>query len=222
MTADPSHQRPYTVTTFGSAIVRVSPDQATLRFAVARTEKNPGDAFQKAREAAGKVQTYLKEAGQADFGSSRIQLQEEIVFDQGVRRVDGYTARIAFQMLLGELDRVEEILIGLTDAGVNAIESVEYQTSRLKELREGARVRAVEAALEKADVYCRAAGVVRGEVTMIEDENPEAILGREGASMNLMEARAGKAAPSFDPGEIVISGAVRIACEIKVGDPAAG
>jgi hypothetical protein len=48
--------------------------------------------------------------------------------------------------LLLQLKRIEEILIGITNAGVNDIESVEYQNGELKELRAEARRQAVQAA----------------------------------------------------------------------------
>ena len=115
-------------------------------------------------------------------------------------------------LILRALDRIEEILVGVVAAGASEIAGVEFQTTRLEEARAKARRRAVEAAREKALVYCTAAGVTLGLPVHIEDVNPD-VLGGGG------EGHATPIKPpnddvgtlrAFDPGWISISAAVQI------------
>ena len=118
-------------------------------------------------------------------------------------------------MLLRNLDRVEEILSGIVDAGVNEITSVTFQTSRLKDVRKEARRRAVAAAREKAEVYCNAANVTLGGAIHIEDVNPDQLRGFEGHVFHEVEPDDEGPLQAIDPSSIVVRAAVMIAFEIK-------
>ena len=207
-------RNPVGVSVFGSSIVRVEPDSASLNFSVSRLEKHPKNAFRQAREAAKKVQDYLSRSNLDDYGSSRITLDKSTRYENGEHKFIGYTARITFNLLLRELERVEEILIGITDAGVNNISSVDYQTSRLKSLRATARAEAINAAKEKAEVYCRAANVSLGKAIHIEDVNPEHLRGREGHSFREIPLDDNAQVQAFNPSSIVVGGAVMVVFEL--------
>ena len=207
--------RPFGITAFGSSIIRVDPDIASLNFSVSRREKRPKDALKQAREGAKRVQTYLAHTGLNDYGSSRITLQQTFQYVDGQQKFVGYTAQVSFHLLLSELDRTEDILVGITDSGVNNIKSVDYQTKQLKELRAEARKKAVAAALEKAEIYCRAANVVLGSVIHIEDLNPDQLRGREGHTTRETPPDDDGPIKAFNPGSIVVGGAVMIACNIE-------
>jgi uncharacterized protein YggE len=163
------------------------------------------------------VQSYLAQTGLDDYGSSRITLSQTFRYVDGEQRFIGYTSKIAFHLLLRELDRIEEILVGITDAGVNNIDSVDYQTSQLKDLRAEARKRAVFAAREKAEIYCQAANVTLGPVIHIEDVNPEQLRGREGHVVREIPLDEDDLIQAFNPGSIAVGGAVMIACKIEMG-----
>ncbi len=208
-------KNPFGISSFGSSIIRVEPDIASLRFSVSRREQLPKDAFREAREGAGRVQSYLAQTGLDDYGSSRITLKQTFQHVHGERKFVGYTAKIAFHLLLRELDRIEEILVGITDAGVNNINSVDYQTSHLKELRSEARKKAILAAQEKAELYCQAASVILGKIIHIEDVNPDQLRGREGHTVREIPIDDESPVKAFNPGSIVVGGAVMIACEIE-------
>ena len=205
---------PAGIKVFGSAIVRVEPDTASLTFAVSRLGKHPRDAFREARESSQRVWAFLTQAKLDDVGTSRMTLTE--TFDYSPRNLLGYTARIAYHLLLRDLDRLEEILVGIVDSGANEITSVEFQSIRLKEFRAEARRRAVQAARDKALLYCEAASVTLGQVLHLEDVNPDTLRGT--GSHQLREQQPdddGETLKAFDPGSIVIGGAVRIIYEIK-------
>ncbi len=206
---------PNTVKVFGSAILHVAPDNASIVVAVSRLEQKPKEAFAKASRGAEAVHAYLQRAGVKDFGASRVSLSQQFHFTGGERRFLGYQARIGYSVVLRDLDRIEEVLTGLIDAGANELTSVDFQTTRLKEVRADARRRAVAAALEKADVYCRAAGVTLGRVTTIEDANPDALSGRnEGHVFREPVADDMGEQKAIDPGAIAVGAAVYLICAI--------
>lgn len=209
-----SLQRPFGITAFGSSVIRAVPDIALLNFAVSRLEQRPREAFHQTHQAARTVGEYLAQIKMAEISTSRITLEATFEYTAGQSRFIGYTARIAFHVLLRDLDQTEEILIGITDAGVNEIRRVAYQTSHLKELRAQARRQAVAAAVEKAEIYCQAAGLTLGPVVHIEDVNPNVLLGHQGHVQREVEPEDDEPPRAFDPGSIIVSGAVLLGFEL--------
>ena len=204
------------VRVFGSAVVRVAPDTASIVVAVSRLESKPDAAFATARVAAQAVNAYLHQVGAKDFGSSRVTLAEEFKYTDGANRFAGYRAKIGFNVVLRELDRVDALLSGLIAAGANDLTSITFQTTRLKELRADARRRAVLAARDKAELYCAAAGVAVGAVLAIEDVNPETLSGRnEGHTYREPTAVDDAGEPgAIDPGAIAVGAAVNVVYRI--------
>lgn len=207
---------PFGVSVFGSALLRVTPDVASLHFSVSRIETQPKAAFESARKATNAVREFLRKSGISEVGSSRVTLSQEFKYSGGEQRFVGYGAKVGFHIVLVDLDRVEEILIGVVDSGANEVRSVTFETKALKQLRAEARKRAVEAAREKAQVYCEAAGVRIGSVVHIEDINPDILTGRnEGHVRVQVEPDDSGDLRAFDPGAITVAGAVRVGFSIN-------
>jgi len=165
-------ESPFGITVFGSYVLRVEPDIASVRFAISRLQEHPRDAFSETRTAVQNVNQFLTSAAFSDFGSSRIGLAVTKKYIDGENQFVGHTASVEFQLILRDLDRLEELLIGVVDAGANEITAVEYTTRNLKDLRADARKQAVAAATEKADIYCASANVRLGKVLHINDMKP--------------------------------------------------
>lgn len=199
---------PFGVNVFGSATISIEPDFAVLSFSVSQVKEQAGEAFQAVRDAAQQVQTYLSKANLSEAGSSRISLIEE-----HARNKTNYRTRVAFRVMLSDLSRTEEILTGIIEAGVNNIQAIEFQTKRLKEIRDEARRQAVQAARQKAEIYCMAAGVELGEVIHIEDLNPDQLQGFQGRMTGASGSE--NAAQAFDPGNITVAASVTVAYQIK-------
>lgn len=203
---------PLGINVFGSATIRVEPDIASIDFSTSRLEQQPKPAFQWVKQAAQSIREYLKEGRFENVGTSRVNLKQE--FKHG--EFAGYRARASFNVLLHDLDRLEELLTGVVDAGVTRIGTITFHTTLLKEIRADARQRAVGAAREKAQLYCEAAGVELGSVIHIEDVNPESLRGWGGHTRPPMPQLDDEGPlQAFDPGSIVVHGAVMIAFEIQ-------
>jgi uncharacterized protein YggE len=210
---------PYGVCVFGSALLRVSADNALITAAVTRSEKKTSDAFLKAKEGARAVADFLRKSGVDDFGMSRISLSQEYAFTNGVRRSLGYKATIGFKIAIKALDKLEEIASGVVEAGANEIASIQFHTSSLKDVRMQARRQAIDAAKEKAAVYAQAGGVILENIIHIEDVNPQILhtqlrsqfhLGGVGPPpSDLIEHDGGR--QTLDPGAIEVTAAVLVA-----------
>ena len=77
---------------FGSAVLRVAADSASVVVAVSRLEQKPEPAFANARAAAQAVNAYLHKAHITDFGSSRITLSQETRYSNGEQKFAGFRA----------------------------------------------------------------------------------------------------------------------------------
>ena len=157
---------------FGSAVVRVEPDSATLRFSVKSSNPKPGDAIAGARNQSSIVSNLLQRSGISAGGmkTSRVRLMETAAVTQTSNVA--YTASIEFNVSVADLERLEGITIGLLDAGVTGLGEPHYQSSKLREARAEARQSAVLAAFKKAELYAEAAGVEIGRVLHIEEVDP--------------------------------------------------
>jgi uncharacterized protein YggE len=197
------------VKVFGSAVLRVEPDSVSLQFAVTRNAKKPRDAFRETHQAAQAVRAYLSQSGVGDVATSRVTLAQAFEYSGGKRHPSGYLANVAFNVVIADLDRMEEILVGTVDAGANELGAVEFRTTRLKEYRMEARRRAVAAAREKAENYCRAAEVALGRVLSLEDVHPEALRGTgEQNTSSLVPTDEAASAGALTPQSIVVGAAV--------------
>ena len=205
---------PFGINSFGSTLIRVAPDIASLNFSVSHLAQHPKEAFAQTQLLAQQVRSYLALAQILDVNSSNISLSESTRHVNGQYKFEGYRAKITFNVLLRDLGRLEEILSGIVDAGVNSISSVTFQTSQLKEMRKNARQKAVLAAREKAEVYCNAADVTLGKIIHIEDVNPDNLRGYEGHVFREIEPDEDGPIQANDPGSIIVRAAVMIAFEI--------
>jgi uncharacterized protein len=203
-----SIREPFGVSVFGSAVIRVEPDLASLSFGVSWIEKEPQDAFTAAREAAQKVSSFLQSAGIAEVSTSRVELTQAFEYKNNENRSIGYRATIKYHLLLHDLDRMESVLVGVVAAGANIVDAVSLQTSRLKEYRAEARQRAVNAAREKAEIYCQASGVRLGAVIHIEDVNPEIMRSYQGHVMREIQPDDEGEIGALNPGSITVNAAV--------------
>jgi uncharacterized protein YggE len=209
------HKTQAGIKVFGSAVLRVEPDVVSLDFAVTREAKQPRDAFRETHQAVKDVRAYLASGGANDVAASRIHLSRTFDYKDGRHRPTGYSARVSFNVQLSDLDRMEEILAGVVDAGSNEIGSVDFRTTRLRQYRAEARRRAVAAAREKAEIYALAAGVPLGAVISLEDVNPNVIRGSgEGSTSSEVVSDDAGSERALAPGSIIVAAAVTMVFSI--------
>jgi uncharacterized protein YggE len=212
MTPEQAIRQPFGITIFGSSVIRVEPDIASVQFAVTRIDKQPKNAFKSTRDIAQKVNEFLQNSKyKKETNASRLTLSQEWQHVGGTQTFVGYRAQAGFHVLLYDLDRLESLLVGIVDIGVDLISNVSFQTSRLQEFRMDARRRAIDSAKAKAANYCLAANVELGSVIHIEDVDPNVAQDRmHGYQVirQMMEPDETEDIQAFNPGSIVVGAAV--------------
>jgi len=210
-------EHPFGISVFGSTLLRVPPDSATVRAAITRLEEKPSDAFAKARKAEQAVSAFLRKAPVKESGLSKISLSQTYRLVNNERRPIGYTARIGLTVVVSQLDQIERVLSGLVDAGADEITATEFHTVKLKELRARACELAVNAAREKAGIYAAAAKVAVGDVLHIQDINPNVLRQEFHAVRGVAQQELVDDEPeqdSLDPSAIQVGAAVMVAYRI--------
>ncbi|MEM6993552.1 MAG: SIMPL domain-containing protein [Myxococcota bacterium] len=206
------------MTTFGSHVLRVSPDRAAITAVITRLAAEPADAFGEAREATNRVRAFLRAQAIDDreVRSSRITLQTRFRRASGIEEFVGHQASVEISVALDELDKLETLLVGMVESGADQVRQVRFHTTRLREHRATARVAALEAARDKAELYCKAAGVKLGKVLHIEDTDPTRV-GRRGyghmVDQDVVDT-ADNHSGAYDPGAISVNGAVVVSFAI--------
>lgn len=211
-------EHPFGLSVYGSSIIRVEPDVASIQFSASCIKKKPAEAFADVRTITKNVTAFLAEENFTDFGVSRILLEETREFVHGERKFIGYSATTKFHLILRELDKLEGLLVGIVGAGVNEIESVQHQIKDLKGVRATARAEAVASATGKAQIYCKAADVKLGSVIHITDINPESLSERSshGTKFRQVGIDSGESIKAFNPGAVEVGAAVLLG--FKIGD----
>ncbi len=218
MYVNQSIQRALGVTVFGSTLMRVDPDYASLRFAVTRLAAKPKEAFDEARAGAERVREAIRKlgVGDRDVRASGLSLAEEYAGYNQDRHMVGFRATIDFHVIVRDFAVTEPLLVAVVDAGADRVSSVHTKTTRLRELRKDARALAVAAARAKAEQYAAAAGVKLGAVVHIEDVNPDEMSRRSHLPDVDMAAEQAEA-EAHNPGAISVAGAVMVTFAIVAG-----
>lgn len=225
-------KNPFGISVFGSTVLRISPDTATITAAITRLESKPAEAFAQVRKGAQGVHRFLKGARAKEFGLSRLSVSQEYRFVNQQRKMAGYRARMGLTVILDKLDLIEKVVSGLVEAGVDEISNIDFSTSQLKELRTQARQLAMNAALEKANNYAAAAKVTIGNLIHIQDVNP-LVLQSQAGLLRQHRFHAGairsegvrheeadhEAGQSLDPEAIEVAAAVLVAYRIESAKP---
>ena len=182
-----AEEKPPTITVSGSAQIQVVPDKAVLTFSIESREENL-DASVKDNDTKVKaVVDFLKASGvEARYirtevitinpiYESRNNWQSKSVAQQSINapgfapnvantnkspklKPVGYMAKRQIALTIKNLQRFEVIYRGLIERGVNDVGGIQFQSSELRKHKDEARLKAIQAAREKAAALAGALG----------------------------------------------------------------
>ncbi len=163
-----------TIHTGGSAVVRVQPDRITVRLGVETFASTPRATQAENARVVAAVLKALRVAGipPKDIATDTYAIRPDYEYTSRARKIVGYWANNTILVTLSQPAKLSETLTAALEAGATSIDDVTFSTTRLRELRDQARVAAVKAAMEKAGDMAAAAGVAIGEVQAIHDTTP--------------------------------------------------
>ena len=172
MKIEQSIPSPNGITVYGSGRTRVEPNYASFQFTITVKNKQARRAFKQLQQKIielrkGLVKRHVKDS---DIQVSHLTADKEQMF-----LGTGTAAVTTISIKICDLETLQDILVYIIDNDCRLITSVSFGTTQLKNKRIEARIRAIEAAQEKAQVYAGATGVVMGKPIHIEDLNPDAL-----------------------------------------------
>ena len=202
---------PPAISVTGEASVSVAPDLAEIDGGVsteARTAREASDANNRAMAA---ILPALKAAGiaDADIQTSRLSLfpQSAPTRPNGPMQITGYRASNRVTIRIRDVAKVAGTIVALVAAGANEIGGINFMVSQESKALDEARVKAIEDARRKAEIYAKAANIRLGAPISISEE------GSNGPVPMRAAFKAGAPA-QMAPGEETLRVSVSVSYEI--------
>lgn len=154
----------------GEGKVKVVPDQATI-LATIETKGNNAKEVKKQNDQ--KMEAVLKfikkmNLAPADYNTQRVSLNPEYDYE---KKKHNYNATQTIEILLKDLSKYDELMEGLVDEGINRIDNVTFQSSKLAQYQSEARKLAMKDAKLKAEDYVSVLGQKVGRAMTISDNS---------------------------------------------------
>ena len=163
-----TEKMPRQISVTGVGKITVAPDEAIITIGVTNNGANAAEVKKANDVVIDKVIKYLKsiKMPEKDYQTKQVYLNRNYDYD---KKKYSFSASQTMTLHLRDLTKYDAILTGLTDAGVNNIQGVEFKTSKQEEYQSQARVKAVLDAEKKAADYARALNLYVGYALVVND-----------------------------------------------------
>ncbi|MTG98571.1 MULTISPECIES: SIMPL domain-containing protein [Myroides] len=191
----------------GTGKVSVVPDKAVIRLGVENKSSDAASVKKINDQSIAKVLKYLKSLKIEDkyIQTQRVSLYQSRDYEE---KKDYYNASQVISITLTDITKYEELIVGVMEAGVNKIEGVEFQSSKIATYEAEARALAVKEAKQKATDYANALGQKVGKAILVSDGGgyaPPVV-----RPMYLMKGTADSMDQTLAVGEIEVTSGVSI------------
>jgi len=213
----PGHGFHRSISVQGVGVVSARPDMAVINAGVTSQAVTAKAALSDQTKAMAALLTALRSFGIADHDVQSQHVNLRPVYPKR-RQNDGARAPMAFRasgnvrVRLRQVDRLGELLDGMTGAGVNNLSGLHFAIAKPAPLRDQARVRALGDAKRRARLYAAEAGVELGPVLRIKEA------GARGRVPQFRAMAASSAERAIAPGETEIRMTVSVVYAIKDPD----
>ncbi|MFT5964846.1 MAG: hypothetical protein ACI9L6_001596 [Flavobacterium sp.] len=173
------------VSVTGESKIKVVPDQATI-IATVETKGNVAKDVKKEndKQIEGVLNIIKKmNLATADYRTQRVSLNP--IFDYEKKKTT-YRATQSVEILLRDLSKYDELMEGIVGQGINQIDNVTFQSSKVAQYESEARKRAMKDAKLKAEDYASVLGQKVGPAITIIDNSQNEHLQPVYARMKLM------------------------------------
>ena len=194
----------------GEGKVKVIPDQATIAVTVETKGNNAKDVKKQNDEKIEAVLKFIKKMNlaPADFKTQRVSLNPQYDYE---KKKHSYNATQTIEILLRDLSKYDELMEGLVDQGINRIDAVTFQSSKLAQYQSEARKLAMKEAKLKAEDYVSVLGQKVGRAMTISDNSQTYYPQPMYAAMKTMERSDADA-----PRETLAVGEINITANVTV------
>ena len=195
----------------GEGKIKVKPDQVAINFGVENTGKDAAEVKKLNDETVDKVVKYIKKFGipTTDFQTTNVSLHKN--YDYNTKK-HLYYASQNISILLKDVSKYDELMMGLMDNGINNISNIEFKSSKIEDYKSDARKAAMRDAKHKAEDYVSVLNQKVGKALIISDNSatyyPNPVM-YKGAAM-AMEADASGNRETLAVGEIEVIANVNV------------
>ncbi|MFE3872565.1 SIMPL domain-containing protein [Flavobacterium sp. ZS1P70] len=194
----------------GEGKVKVVPDQATILATIETKGNNAKDVKKENDQKMEAVLRFIKKMNldPADYKTQRVSLNPQYDYE---KKKHSYNATQTVEILLKDLSKYDELMDGLVDQGINRIDSVTFQSSKLAQYQSEARKLAMKEAKLKAEDYVSVLGQKVGRAMIISDNSQTYYPQPMYAAMKSMEMSDSKA-----PRETLAVGEINTTANVSV------
>jgi uncharacterized protein YggE len=199
----------------GEGKIKVVPDQVTV---LATVETKGTNAKEVKKQNDQQMEAVLKliksmNLAPADYKTKRVSLNPQYDYE---KKKHSYNATQTVEILLRDLSKYDELMEGLVDQGINRIDNVTFQSSKLAQYQSDARKQAMKDAKMKAEEYVSVLGQKVGTAITITD-NSQTYYPQPVYAMKSMAMEADGAAPrqTMAAGEIEIVANVSVSFKLE-------
>jgi uncharacterized protein len=154
----------------GEGKIKVNPDELVVTVSLETKGAEAAIVKKGNDEKIDAVLKYIKKMGilKENYQTQNVSLYPNYDYEN---KKHNYVANQTIQIFVKDLSKYEELMDGLVKTGINRIDSVEFKTSKLKQLQVEARKLAVLDAKNKAQDYVAALGQKIGKAFTISDQS---------------------------------------------------
>lgn len=154
----------------GEGKVKVTPDQVLILATVETKGNNSKDVKKQNDEQMESVLKLVKSMNlaPADYKTKRVSLNSQFDYE---KKKNNYNATQTIEILLRDLSKYDTLMEGLVDQGINKIDNVTFQSSKLAQYQSDARKLAMKEAKMKAEDYVSVLGQKIGAAILIADNS---------------------------------------------------
>jgi uncharacterized protein YggE len=154
----------------GEGKVKVAPDQVSISATVETKGNNAKDVKKQNDEKMDAVLKFIKKMNipTADYRTKQVSLNPQYDYE---KKKTSYNATQTVEILLKDLSKYDELMEGLVQQGINRLDKVSFETSKLVQLQSDARKLAMKEAKLKAEDYVSVLGQKVGKAFVIADNS---------------------------------------------------
>ncbi|RTY85599.1 DUF541 domain-containing protein [Flavobacterium sp. RSP49] len=154
----------------GEGKVKVIPDQASITVTVETKGNNAKDVKKQNDQKIEAVLKFIKKMNlaPADYKTQRVSLNPQYDYE---KKKHSYNATQTIEIVLKDLSKYDELMEGLVDEGINRIDTVVFESSKLAQYQSEARKLAMKEAKLKAEDYVSVLGQKVGRAMIISDNS---------------------------------------------------
>lgn len=141
------------ITVSGEAVVNAKPDKVIITFGIETSDTEIMVARQKNNDILKEAVAAIKQLGipEKEIQTDYLSIEPKYRIDYTKTDFIGYFVRNTFVVTLADIEKVDELVTKVLEAGANYIHGIDFQTTEFKKYREQARELALNAAKEKAE-----------------------------------------------------------------------